>query len=519
MSLHPDKNSDDIFANMPFTEENYKLLLSEFEKKNELIEMLNLGSRVLTTLCNITAYKVFLIEAIRNEKNEIENFEYKKVKIDDDDFDIAPISIIESFNSEKDVNTLFEKHQNKKQIDVEYSKVDKKGKIKWFSRKHSIFNEDSQRNIKQVLIIIQEVTDKKLVIDALQDNKHFIKSIADSTPDILYVIDLQLEKIVYINNAIYDLLHYSPEQVKNMGNAVFELFFHPDDRETIKHYFKTFNDEPQNHLSDIEFRIKDALGERHILRCRHSIFKTDEEGLAVQLLGIGQDVTEFKETQKIKLKFKLEQQQLISQAILKTQEEERSRISEALHNGLGQILYGVKLNFGLLTLNNKLNKNSLDGKKIINDLLEEAIAETKTISFELMPLTLKDFGLEIAIKDLLNKKFQKINLNSTVRMIGLKKRLDSNLETIIFRIVQELINNSIKHAKAKNINLFISKGVDYLHINLTDDGIGFDSEILKDKHEGFGLRNINNRVNVLGGQFVINNAHKNGTDINIDIPL
>ena len=315
-------------------------------------------------------------------------------------------------------------------------------------------------------------------------------------------------------------MRYTPEQVINAGNTVINLLFHPADQKRVKNHLRLFKRKPHHVVTNLEYRMKDAFGEWHYIRCRHSVFKVNDQGIVTQLLGIGQNVTDLKKSQEEGIKIKLLQHRAISHAILKTQEHERNRIAEALHNNLGQILYVAKLKLSMLDNEKKISeKRIIEIKKTVNDLLEEAIIETKTISFELMPGILKDFGLEIAIKELLKKTFQKLHLKSSIHLVCLKKRLDPDMEIAIFRIVQELINNSIKHAKARKIDLYISKGSDYININLSDDGTGFNKVLLNNKHDGFGLRNITNRVEVLNGKLVINSNKSNGTQINIDIPL
>jgi two-component system, NarL family, sensor kinase len=509
--------SEEDFA---FTERNFDLLLTKTAEQEEIIKSLEYSQEILSSLCTVTPYSVHIIEAMRNSKNEIIDLKILRVKCENEDFELEVISN----NTEKDaigkISDFFSEESHSQIIEKEYSSVDEKGKLHWFWSKQSTFKQTDEGMPQQVLLISQDITEKKIAAIALQENEHFLKSIADSSPDILYVVDLINEKIIYINNAIYDILKYTPDQIKNTEGSLIDLFFHPDDQEIVRNHFKSFQAESNPPSADMEYRMKDAFGEWHYMRCRHSAFKLDEHGFATQLLGIGQNVTDLKKYQEERIKVKLEQQRAISYAILKTQEEERKRIAEALHNSLGQILYGAKLSLAMLDSERKPSENSnLEIKKIVNDLLEEAIVETKTISFELMPAILKDFGLETAIKDLLNKKFQKIQLKSSIHLVGLKNRMDPDMEIAIFRIVQELINNSIKHAKAQKVDLHISKLSDYVNINLNDDGIGFNKEILNSKNKGFGLRNINNRVKVLNGNLVINTNSSKGTQINIDIPL
>ena len=502
-----------------FTRENFDLLLKNKVDQEETIKSLKLSQEILFSICNETPYIVHIIEAIRNSADE--KLELKVFKVNCDvKFELEDISKSSKKNIIGDITDLFNENANQQVVEKEYSFIDEKGILRWLSSKKLIFKRTNEGLTEQVLLITKDITENKIASIALDENQHFIKSIADSTPDMLYVIDLETQKIIYINKAIYNLLGYTPDQIINRKGSIINLLFHPKDQEIIKKLFKSFNTKSYHKLADMEYRMKDASGEWHYIQGRHSVFKVDNKGFVTQLLGIGHNVTSLKQFQEDQLSQKLKQQQAISQTILNTQEEERKRIAEALHNSLGQILYGAKLSLSMLDFEKKSTEiSNLEIKKIVNDLLEEAIVETKTISFELTPGTLKDFGLETALKDLLNKKFQKTQLKSSLHLIGLKNRIDPDLEITIFRIVQELINNSIKHSHAQNVDLYISKLSDYVYINLTDDGIGFNKELTNDNYKGFGLKNIRNRVMVLNGNFIINTKVNKGTQISIEFPL
>ncbi|HYK77964.1 MAG TPA: ATP-binding protein [Daejeonella sp.] len=351
------------------------------------------------------------------------------------------------------------------------------------------------------------------------EDKDFIYQIADSIPDLLYVIDLKKLKIIYINKAAKEALGYTPEQILKMKRSFIDIFLNPQHKEKACAFLKSFEGTSGWQTQRFNYKIKTRMDTWRYFHCRHSVFKSDEHGKPLQIIGIAQDITGDKKVEDNRIRLKLKQQKAISKAILKTQEEERKRIAEALHNGLGQVLYGVKLSLDILdpdTSNPK--KNNKEIKKTIRHLLDDAIEETRTISFELMPAILKDFGLAIAIRDLLRKKLAKTSIRVSIHFSGLKNRLDPDLEIAIFRIVQEIINNVIKHAHASSISLNINKVSDYIQMKITDDGLGFNYEKALNS-KGFGMRSIMNRLELLNGHLNIDSEPEKGSVFLIDIPL
>jgi two-component system, NarL family, sensor kinase len=296
------------------------------------------------------------------------------------------------------------------------------------------------------------------------------------------------------------------------------LAFHPDDQESTYKNFQSFLTVKDNELRETEYRLKDAYGNWHWMKSRKAIFKRDEKGIPIQIIGIAQDITESKKLEEERINLELMQQKEISTAILQTQEEERKRIAEALHNGLGQVLYGAKLTLNTLEPDkNDFKKDNVEIKTMVNTLLDDAIEATRTISFELMPAILQDFGLDTVLRDLLRKTLPKASVKYNLSLSGLKTRMEADVEVAIFRIIQELINNVLKHAHATFADITVNKNSDYISIQFTDNGLGFNTAITS-KTKGFGLRSITNRVKLLNGQLNIETGKGKGTNIFIDIP-
>jgi len=202
------------------------------------------------------------------------------------------------------------------------------------------------------------------------------------------------------------------------------------------------------------------------------------------------------------------------------QEKERQRLANDLHDNLGSTLATVKLHFEHL-------KNNRDNPKIenreelyskTNNLLDEAYQKVRTIAHEKNSGVMAKQGLLPAIKNLAKKASNGNGLQIEVQDYGLDERLDNALEISIFRMIQELITNAIKHAEASEINISLTNHDSLLNIIVEDNGKGFDAKVLPEK-DGMGLKSIEKRIEHMEGTFEIDSSLGKGTNIIINIPI
>lgn len=224
---------------------------------------------------------------------------------------------------------------------------------------------------------------------------------------------------------------------------------------------------------------------------------------------------------KIAQENKLERARKETQILInEAQELEKLRISREIHDGLGQILTAISYALQNYFENQKPRDEVY--KKHLKELQEQvdyAINESKTIAHNLIPIVLKDFGLNVAVKKIIDQANGKTNINIRFETTGLENRFDSKLEKAVYRICQEALNNIIKHSDAHNANFLIAKYEDALVIVIEDDGKGFDTEANKlNKQKGIGLIGIKDRTEAFNGNFTINTEIGNGTELIIEIP-
>jgi len=216
-----------------------------------------------------------------------------------------------------------------------------------------------------------------------------------------------------------------------------------------------------------------------------------------------------------------QQQGVVARAILQTQENERRRIAEELHDGLGYMLSTLKLNLTSLGEGEAVRPEA-EGRFLGNSLrlLEDAFRELKAISNNLMPNLLFQSGLLVAVEDLCRKVNDTGRLTVAFRHFNVARKLRKDFEIEVFRIVQEILNNTIKHAGARQLEIQFLAEPDNLVITTEDDGRGFDYEKkIKSKSKGHGLVNITNRVNFLRGHLHVESREGVGTTYIINLPL
>lgn len=235
-----------------------------------------------------------------------------------------------------------------------------------------------------------------------------------------------------------------------------------------------------------------------------------------RVLGVTIDVTSARKAEEKIRQMEAGQHLEIFKVTLATQEEERRRISESLHNGLGQLLYAVKMSMSQLSFDSATEKQDefYKAKKYTEDLLADAIKSTRLISHTLSPIILEDFGLKTAIEATCDQLESSTKFRCQVALGN--TFLDKSLELAVFRIVQELLVNIAKHAKATNAYVVVKNDGNNVSMVVRDNGIGFNA---KKDGRGIGLASIRSRVKLLKGSFTITTALEGGTTIAVQLPI
>ena len=200
--------------------------------------------------------------------------------------------------------------------------------------------------------------------------------------------------------------------------------------------------------------------------------------------------------------------------VLRTEEKARSSFSKELHDGLGPLLSSAKLSLTTLSREEQDPKR----RELLSNttyIVEEAIRSIREISNNLSPHVLNDFGLARGVQNFIDKSvaIHPVEIRFTTNLGD--ERFDTDLEVILYRVICELINNSLKHAACRTITLSLTRTATALHLEYGDDGRGFNPELMSDL--GMGLSNISSRIGSLGGTSQITSAEGEGMHASIAI--
>lgn len=214
----------------------------------------------------------------------------------------------------------------------------------------------------------------------------------------------------------------------------------------------------------------------------------------------------------------IKQQDMATKAVIAAEENERKRIAADLHDGVGQTLSAAKMNLSAfeteIPFKNEEQRIAFD--KIII-LVDESCKEIRSVSHQMMPNALLKNGLANAVKEFIDKIDNRV-LKVSLHAEGLNERLDSNTETILYRVIQECVNNVIKHSGANQLDISLIKDADGIAATIEDNGKGFDA-MDKKKFDGIGLKNIFSRIDFLKGTVEFDSSAGNGTLVAIHVPL
>lgn len=216
-----------------------------------------------------------------------------------------------------------------------------------------------------------------------------------------------------------------------------------------------------------------------------------------------------------------EKQLMATEAVLKGEEQERTRLAKDLHDGLGGMLSGIKYSLNNMKGNLIMTPDNAQAFERSIDMLDSSIREMRRVAHNMMPEVLVRYGLNVALKEFCNDIDNSGVIHANYQSVGMDNAvIDQTIAITLYRVVQELVNNAIKHAVAKTVlvQAHASEQEKLLTITVEDDGKGFDIATLQQAH-GIGWSNIQNRVNFLKGKIDIHSMQGKGTSVLIEVNI
>jgi two-component system, NarL family, sensor kinase len=308
--------------------------------------------------------------------------------------------------------------------------------------------------------------------------------------------------------------------LKKMGNHA-EAIFYFEKYDSLRNVLS--EKEQLSTVSEMTEKYEAAKKEKQIQEQQLALTKKNYQliGAAGVLIALGLLVYSNYRRYRLKKEKELQaaifqQQDMATKAVMEAEETERQRIAKDLHDGVGQMMSAAKMN--LSAIESELGfadaQQRLKFDKIIG-LVDESCKEVRAVSHNMMPNALLKNGLANAIKEFIDKidsNVIKVSLHSE----GLKERLEANTEIVLYRVIQECVNNVIKHSGASQLDISLIKDADGISATIEDNGSGFDTTD-KSKFNGMGLKNIQTRVEYLKGTVEFDSTTGQGTVVSIHI--
>jgi PAS domain S-box-containing protein len=251
-------------------------------------------------------------------------------------------------------------------------------------------------------------------------------------------------------------------------------------------------------------RVLDVLLKVTVLR--------DEKGEPAELATTERDITERKHAER--------ELRRLHARVVSAQETERKRVARELHDGVGQILSGVKLRLESLPGEIRLSAEGAAKLRTAGGALDRAIAEVRRVSQNLMPSELEDLGLESALRTLCREFKERAGVLMTVRAGPLSVAVPPEIGLAFFRVAQEALNNVVRHSRAREVSVSLSHQARELELSVSDDGIGFDPARRRPAAgRGIGLGNMRERAAAVGGVVEVLSTPGAGTMLIARAPL
>lgn len=371
--------------------------------------------------------------------------------------------------------------------------------------------EKGEFNEKLLARSIMYCIERRKNIERLQAANERYSLVVKATQDLVWDWDLVTGKIYRDEQAVKHVYGCSHDTIEFIDE--WNKHIHPDDAMRVSTMIEEIRHSVTRDFFDIEYRFRSESGDYRYIYDRGYVVR-NSSGHPVRLIGAANDVTEKKKLQQALQEEKMRQQRAVADATIRGQENERRQLGIELHDNINQILATARL-----YLESTTNTNA-EACKIAKckDLIALATKELRKLSHSLLPPSLHEFGLKQALDELTGAIAETGHLDFDSQWEDFDQGLlDKDQQLTIYRIVQEQLNNIIKHAGAKKARISLAlSGNERVELSIKDDGKGFDPSL---KRNGVGLRNIISRVEFYYGHASINSRPGHGCELKVVFPV
>jgi PAS domain S-box-containing protein len=361
-----------------------------------------------------------------------------------------------------------------------------------------------------------DLTERKRAEAALRESEERLSLAFDGAQEGVYDWNLETGAVVYSKHW-KRMLGYEDHEIEPHVSA-FERLIHPDDRARAIRVNTGVSrgDRPY----EMEFRLRHKHGHYVPVLSRGFPVRRESGGPVVRIVGTHFDLTERKQAEEARERERSERArtELLGRMVF-AQEDERRRIAREMHDQFGEQLTALGLRIRML-------KEAAAGREdlaaqitALEQVAQQIDRDVDHLVWELRPTALDDLGLRAALANYVQDWSQRVSVSAELHTAGLTTdRLASEIETTLYRIAQEALNNIAKHARAGHVEILLERRADHVSLIVVDDGVGFDLAGMDDERRGFGLLGMQERAALVGATLQIESNPGAGTTIFVRMP-
>jgi two-component system sensor histidine kinase UhpB len=361
---------------------------------------------------------------------------------------------------------------------------------------------DLDGNVLGAVLVFNDITESKRNEEKIKKAIERYEILSKATSDTIWDWDIIQDSILY-NDSIYKMFGYVKAEIEN-GAKWWTGNIHTDDYENVS---VALDEAFKNRSETIQFEYRYRCSDnsyKNILDRAFVVYNAD--GFPIRMIGAMQDITKEKEHERH-----------IAIAITETQEKERRELGMELHDNVNQLLGATLLYLGVAIKSGNVRKEEMTALKNCVAYVNSAINDLRNLSHRLTPYAKEEVSLKKVI-ELLIEPMQRTNqFEIKLQVDEFENTLvNSDMQTNLYRIVQEQLTNILKHAQADKVKITVRLTKKLIKLCIADNGIGFDPDSLKD---GIGLENIKRRAEMFSGKLKLKSSPGNGCEMIVELPL
>jgi PAS domain S-box-containing protein len=386
------------------------------------------------------------------------------------------------------------------------------GSVKWIEGTGMPFKQQDGSVIWDSIMI--DITSRKEAEEEVRESKALLEKIINSLNEVVLVVNPEEREITLVNDAVEKIFGYKPEEI--IGQKTETLHLNHEMYEQFGRKSESFLE--KEGVFYTEFQMKHKNGS--VLETENIVASIKEANRwNAGVISVIRDVTSRKSTESRLHEYQESLKEMTTELTL-IEEKQRKEFAANIHDHLSQLLVISQMKIN--DLKNQLQIENKQQLEIISKHISEALENSRQITYDLSPPVLYELGLVETMYWFIDKLNSEQNIHADFITNVEKVELPESKLILVFRVIQELVNNALKHAQADNVEIVFKAKSDLFEINVDDDGKGFIMNGALDtkfKKGGFGLFAVKERVNNLGGKFSLNSKPGFGTSVKITVPL